>query len=266
VRIDKSNSGMGSDKILLILFVLALGIGGTLFWTFFEGERLERKGPAAKEALAKMRAENPPAVQTPPAAVKPAPEPEQPAQPAPAPGAAKTAVPETFRVKFDTTKGDVIAEFTKEWAPIGVERVHELVTSGFFDGCRFFRVIPGFVVQFGIAGDPKVDAQWADKNLVDDPPKQSNTKGTITFAKARVPNTRSTQLFINLSDGNAQLDRDGFAPVGRIVEGMDVVLKFNSQYGDSPTSFQQQFHEKGNEYIDNGFPNLDSIEKATVIP
>ena len=130
--------------------------------------------------------------------------------------------PETFQAKFETSKGDFIVEVTRRWSPNGADHFHELVTSGFYDGCRFFRVVPGFMVQWGINGDPQLQSQWQDNTIDDDPVVQSNKRGFITFAKTGRPNSRSTQLFINFGD-NSSLDRDGFSPFGRVIEGMDVV-------------------------------------------
>src|SRR6266480_4626369 len=124
-----------------------------------------------------------------------------------------------YRVRFETSKGDVVIQVRRDWAPLGADRFYTLVRSGFYDGARFFRVLPGFVVQFGIAGDPAINAKWHNANLVDDPVTQSNRRGTITYGTAG-PNTRTTQVFINLAD-NARLDSKGFAPFGEVTEGME---------------------------------------------
>ena len=185
---------------------------------------------------------------------------------------AKTAPPPTeqappkFNVKLATSKGDVVIEVTREWAPKGVDHFYTLVKTGFYDGARFFRVRPGFVVQFGIAADPKTNRIWSDMSIPDDPVKASNTKGTVTFATAG-PNTRTTQIFINLAD-NKRLDADGFAPFGKVVSGMDAVDNFFSGYGEmsprGPGPDPQQIEAQGNPYLENHFPKLDSIQKATV--
>ena len=170
-------------------------------------------------------------------------------------------VPRQFDVKFETTKGDFIVRFTRSWAPIGVGRVHELVTSGFFEDIAFFRVVPNFMVQFGIHGDPEVQ-QKHDTNIRDDRVTQSNQRGYVTFAKTGLPDSRSTQLFINYGD-NSFLDQQGFAPVGVVVEGMDVVDSINSEYGETPQ--QPLIQSRGNAYLNREFPNLDYVKKATII-
>ena len=177
-------------------------------------------------------------------------------------------VPAQYKVKLETSKGDVVIEVTREWSPLGADRFHELVKTGVFDDARFFRVVPGFVVQFGLKGDPAVDAKWSDANIQDDPPSQSNTPGTISFA-TRGPNTRSSQLFINLGN-NASLDSMGFTPFGRVVEGMSVVTSLHSGYGDGPPGGmgpdQSRIKSDGNAYLKRDFPQLDFIKKATILP
>jgi peptidyl-prolyl cis-trans isomerase A (cyclophilin A) len=181
------------------------------------------------------------------------------------PAAAEPA-PEQFRVKLDTSKGDVVIEIHRDWAPKGVDHFHTLVKTGFYDGARFFRVRPGFVVQFGIAGDPKTNRLWSTMNLPDDPVRQSNTKGMVTYATAG-PNTRTTQIFINLAD-NKRLDKDGFAPFGKVVSGMENVESFYSAYGEMAPRGQgpspDQIETVGNSYLESKFPRLDFIRKATV--
>lgn len=174
----------------------------------------------------------------------------------------KNKVPPTgiFRVKFESSKGDFVMEVNREWAPIGAHRFYELVKDRFYDDCRFFRVIPGFVVQFGIAGSPSQNAKW-DVNIEDDPVLKSNKRGYVTFATAG-PGTRTSQLFINFAD-NPNLDSSGFAPFGRIVEGMQNVDAINPEYGESPN--QQMIEVKGNGYLIPTFPNLDYITKARLI-
>ena len=180
-----------------------------------------------------------------------------PAQEAAKPG----TTPEQFRVKFETSCGDFVVDVQRKWAPKGADRFHELVTSGFYDECRFFRVVPGFVVQWGMNGDPVTYAKWKDKEISDDPVTQSNTKGTLTFA-SRGPDTRTCQLFINLAD-NARLDDLGFAPFAKVVEGMPVVEKITSQYGERPQ--QGLIQEQGNAYLKKSFPKLDYIKKASIV-
>ncbi|MFM7866417.1 MAG: peptidylprolyl isomerase [Planctomycetaceae bacterium] len=177
--------------------------------------------------------------------------------------AAKSAQsPEKFRVKFETSCGDFVVEVQREWAPQGADRFHELVKAGFYDECRFFRVVPGFVVQWGMNGDPAVYAKWKDKEIKDDKVTQSNREGMITFA-SRGPNTRTCQLFINLAD-NERLDELGFAPFGKVVEGLDVVKKITSEYGQRPQ--QPLIQEEGNAYLKKEFPKMDYIKKAAVVP
>ena len=168
---------------------------------------------------------------------------------------------DTFKVKLETTKGDIVLQVNSSWAPLGVERFRSLVESGYYDGAKFFRVVPGFVVQFGLAADPKVTATNGAANIKDDPVKQSNSRGRLTFATAG-PNTRTTQLFISLGD-NKFLDGQGFAPFAEVVEGMEIVDQLYSGYGEQPN--QGYIRMKGNEYLDQSFPKLDGIVKATVI-
>jgi peptidyl-prolyl cis-trans isomerase A (cyclophilin A) len=173
-----------------------------------------------------------------------------------------TSVPETYRVKFETSCGDFVVEVQRKWAPKGADRFHELVTAGYYDECRFFRVVPGFVVQWGMNGDPAVYAKWKDREFADDPVVESNLTGMVTFA-TKGPDTRTCQLFINTAD-NQRLDSQGFAPFGKVIEGMDVVQKINAEYGQSPN--QVLIQEQGNEYLKSKFPKLDYIKKASVIP
>jgi len=174
--------------------------------------------------------------------------------------------PDLYKVNLDTSKGAVVIEVHRDWAPLGADRFYELVKSGYFDGARFFRVLPGFMAQFGIAADPKTTAKWKDANLQDDPVKQSNTAGMVTFATAG-PNTRTTQMFINTAD-NARLDGQGFAPIGKVISGLDVVQNFYSGYGEGAPQGrgpdQGQTEAQGNAYLEKEFPQLDYIKKATV--
>lgn len=169
--------------------------------------------------------------------------------------------PETFRAKFATTKGDFTVTVTREWAPRGADRFYNLVRAGFFTDAAFFRVIPGFMAQFGLSARPDVSQVWQPARIPDDPVKQSNTRGRITFATAG-PNTRTTQLFINF-DNNARLDGQGFAPFGEVTEGMDVVDKIYSGYGEQPN--QGAIQAQGKAYLDASFPMLDRITSATIL-
>jgi peptidyl-prolyl cis-trans isomerase A (cyclophilin A) len=176
--------------------------------------------------------------------------------------------PETFRAQFDTTKGKFTIEVIRSLSPNGADRFYNLVRSGYFTDIAFFRVIPGFMCQFGIHGDPAVSAKWREAAIADDPVKGSNTRGTITFATAG-PGTRTTQLFINFGD-NTGLDGQGFSPFGKVTEGMDVVDKINSEYGEGAPSgngpAQGRVQFEGNAYLKKDFPNLDYIKSATIVP
>jgi len=151
-------------------------------------------------------------------------------------------------------------EVHRDWAPNGADRFYELVTSGFYDEGRFFRVVPEFMVQWGISRDPKIAAEWRDKNIQDDPVTQSNVRGFISFA-TRGPNTRTTQLFINFGD-NARLDSMGFAPFGKVIEGMEIVDQIYSGYGETPQ--QGMIETQGNAYLKAQFPQLDYIKTTKV--
>jgi peptidyl-prolyl cis-trans isomerase A (cyclophilin A) len=170
-----------------------------------------------------------------------------------------TQTPDSFRVVFETSRGPFVVQVAHAWAPRGADRFYDLVQQHFFDDARFFRVVPGFVVQFGLSGDPKKNEPW-DQRIPDDSVRQTNARGTIVFA-TQGPNTRSHQLFINLAD-NARLDGMGFAPIGRVIEGMNVVDSLYSEYGESPD--QQFIQTLGNAYLDRTFPKLDRIKTARV--
>jgi cyclophilin family peptidyl-prolyl cis-trans isomerase len=171
-------------------------------------------------------------------------------------------VPATFSVELKTSAGDLTVDVTRAWSPNGADRFHELVEAGFYDDIRIFRVLPGFVAQFGINGDPAVHRMWSNKTFDDDPVVQSNLRGTLTFASAG-PNTRTTQIFINYSD-NPALDDQGFSPFGVVSTGMDVADAFNSDYGETPD--QVEINGAGNDYLDTNFPNLDAINSITLVP
>jgi peptidyl-prolyl cis-trans isomerase A (cyclophilin A) len=175
--------------------------------------------------------------------------------------------PDTFKAQFDTTKGKFTIEVTRSLSPNGADRFFNLVRSGYFKDIAFFRVIPGFMCQFGIHGDPAVSAKWREANITDDPVKGSNARGAITFATAG-PNTRTTQLFINFGN-NANLDGMGFSPFGKVIEGMDVVDKINGEYGEGAPGGrgpnQGRIQMEGNAYLKKDFPNLDYIKSATIL-
>jgi peptidyl-prolyl cis-trans isomerase A (cyclophilin A) len=183
------------------------------------------------------------------------------------PSTVNEQAPETYRVQFQTSKGNFTMEVTRAWAPLGADRFYNLVRSGFYDNARFFRVLPTFVVQFGIPADPAVAGQWRSARIADDPVTQSNAAGSVTFATAG-PNTRTTQVFINLAD-NANLDAMGFAPFGRISEGIDVVGQLYSGYGEGAPHGkgpnQGRIQTEGNAYLEREFPKLDHIRKAEIL-
>lgn len=176
----------------------------------------------------------------------------------------QTEASDVFKVKFKCSNGEFVVECHKDWAPIGAAQFHKLVSEKFFDGNRFFRVVKGFVVQFGLSGDPSVNAKWKNGTIKDEPVRESNVAGTLTFAKSQLPNSRSTQIFINLAD-NKRLDAMGFSPIGKIISGMDVVQSLNGEYGESPTGRQEEIRTLGNEFLDKFFPNLDFIESAQIV-
>lgn len=183
------------------------------------------------------------------------------------PSALTARAPEVYEARFATTKGDFAVQVTRAWAPLGADRFYNLVANKFFDGASFFRVLPGFVVQFGLSADPQVSKVWREANIKDDPVTQSNRPGSLTFATAG-PNTRTTQVFINLGN-NAQLDSMGFAPFGQVTEGMEVVKQLYSGYGEGAPSGrgpdQGAISSQGKAYLDKNFPKLDSIQTATLI-
>jgi peptidyl-prolyl cis-trans isomerase A (cyclophilin A) len=186
-----------------------------------------------------------------------------PAAPASTAPAAVTA-PAVFRVRLETSKGPIVIEAHRDWSPNGVDRFFQLVESGYYDDVRFFRVVPGFVVQFGMHGNPQTNAQWVAQPLMDDPVKQGNKRGTVTFAQRTMPNTRTTQLFINLQD-NAGLDAQNFAPIGEVVEGMSVVDALYSGYAGAPSDSQPRIAAEGNAFLSRAFPKLDFIRTARVV-
>ena len=182
------------------------------------------------------------------------------------PAALTEQAPASYKVKFDTTKGAFVIQVNRAWAPNGADRFYNLVKNGFYDNVRFFRVISGFMVQFGINGDPSISARWREANIPDDPVKQSNKRGMITFATAG-PNTRTTQAFINFGD-NSQLDGMGFAPFGQVVSGMNVVDAINAEYGEGAPRGrgpeQGRLQMEGNAYLAKSFPRMDYVKKATI--
>ncbi len=181
------------------------------------------------------------------------------------PGFAQQA-PDSFRARFSTTKGAFVIVVHRAWAPHGADRFYNLVRSGFYDGVRFFRVIPGFMAQFGIHGDTGVTAAWRVRTIPDDPVRGSNARGIVTYATAG-PGTRTTQVFINYRDNN-RLDGSGFAPFGQVVEGMQVVDALYGGYGEGAPNGrgpdQFRLNIEGEKYLARQFPKLDKINKARV--
>lgn len=184
------------------------------------------------------------------------------------PSLATDEAPDSFKARFNTTKGAFVVQFHRDWSPNGADRAYNLIKAGYYDGIAFFRVVEGFMAQFGIHGHPEVNEAWKEANIEDDPVEESNTRGKVTFAQRKEPNTRSTHMFINYKN-NAALDEQGFAPVGEVVDGMDVVDKLYAGYGDGPPfgkgPDQQKLTEEGEAYLQANFPNLDRIESVEIV-
>ncbi|MDH5588758.1 MAG: peptidylprolyl isomerase [Gemmatimonadota bacterium] len=176
--------------------------------------------------------------------------------------------PAVFRARFETTAGTFVVEVHREWAPHGADRFYNLVRNGYYDDTRVYRVLDGFLAQFGIHGDPRINVVWRNSIIVDDPVTESNVRGRVSFAKGG-PNSRTTEVFVSYRD-NADLDGRGFAPFGEVVEGMDVVDAFHSGYGDGPPRGEGPYAARaqalGNPYFDEDFPELDRIISASVSP
>jgi peptidyl-prolyl cis-trans isomerase A (cyclophilin A) len=172
--------------------------------------------------------------------------------------------PPTYKARFDTSAGVFVIEVHRDWAPLGADRFYNLVKNGFYDDVRFFRVLDGFMAQFGMSGNPGIQAAWRTQQLKDDPVKQSNRRGYVSFAHAG-PNTRTTQVFINYGD-NASLDKQGFPPFGQVIQGMDVVDKLYSGYGSNNVPDQGRITTEGNAYLAKTYPRLDFVKKATIEP
>lgn len=182
------------------------------------------------------------------------------------PAAFNETAPATYVARFNTSRGLVRIEVTRAWAPLGADRFYNLVKNGYYNEVRFFRVLTGFVAQFGIHGSPSVNTAWRNQRIADDPVTQGNLRGTLTFATGGA-NTRTTQLFINLAD-NTRLDSQGFAPIGRVIAGMDVVDQFFAGYGEGAPSgngpSQSRIQSEGNRYLKADFPRLDFVLDATI--
>ena len=175
--------------------------------------------------------------------------------------------PDTFKVLVESTTGEFVVTVYRDWAPLGADRFYNLTTNGYFNGVRFFRMVPRFVVQFGLSGDPAVNAVWRTATLPDDSVRSSNRRGTVTFATAG-PNTRNAQLFVNLAD-NTRLDATGFAPIGKVTGGMDVVERLHAGYGEMAPNGrgpnQARIQAEGEAYLTAEFPLLDRIMRARVV-
>ena len=175
--------------------------------------------------------------------------------------------PDVFRVRIETSKGTMVIEVHRDWAPRGADRFYNLARAGFFDDSRFFRVRPAFIAQFGIPGDPAIAAVWKGQSIADDPVRESNTRGSIAYAMTG-PDTRTTQLYINLSD-NSRLDKEGFAPIGKVVEGMEVADQLYAGYGEDAGGGmrggkQDKIFQSGNAHLDREFPRLDKLLRAAI--
>ncbi|MBU6365358.1 MAG: peptidylprolyl isomerase [Gemmatimonadetes bacterium] len=187
-----------------------------------------------------------------------------PARPAiPGPAAESPRSPDRYRVVFTTSRGAFTVEVTRALAPRGADRFLELVQGGYYAGTRFYRVVPGFVAQWGIHGDPAVSARWREATIPDDPPRTGNVRGTIAFA-ASGPDTRATEVFVSTGDNRGALDRQRFAPFGTVVEGLDVVDRLNGEYGEEPN--HAKIKRQGTAYLTRWFPALDSVVDARVVP
>jgi peptidyl-prolyl cis-trans isomerase A (cyclophilin A) len=175
--------------------------------------------------------------------------------------------PDEFKVKLETTKGDIVLKITRDWAPKGADHFHALVKAGYYDECRFYRVLPKYIAQFGINGAPAVSAKAKETPIDDDPVKQKNTRGRLTFAKGG-PNTRTTNLFLNLKD-NSSLDALGFAPIGEVVEGLEIADQLFSGYGDGAPKgrgpSQKKIYEQGNDWLQKDFKDLDFVKTAKIL-
>jgi peptidyl-prolyl cis-trans isomerase A (cyclophilin A) len=179
------------------------------------------------------------------------------------PASLHAKAPAAFRARFTTTKGPFVVTVHRKWAPRGADRFYNLVRAGFYDRQRLFRVVPGFVVQWGISGTPKISKAWQNATIRDDPVRQTNARGTIVFADAG-PNTRTTQVFVNLA-GNPQLDADGFAPFGAVTSGFSTLQHLYHGYDDRPTGDQAQISQQGEAFFRKHFPKLDRILRARIL-
>src|SRR5260370_9005139 len=259
-----------------IKWFVAAAVMGTLFFGCKAKEQTAEAPPPEQPKAA----EAPPAAKPEAPAAAPASAPAQPAATA-SPSAAvtkqgydrallrasmlKDKAPETFQVKFATTRADFLLTVNRSWAPTGADRFYNLVKHHFYDNASFFRVVPGFVVQFGISAHPPISAAWENANIKDEPVTQTNKRGYLTYAKTSMPNTRSTQIFINLKD-NAGLDGQGFSPFACVdAQAVQCARILYDQYGDAGGPDQDQISRQGKPYLDKGWPNLDSTKTATLM-
>ena len=178
--------------------------------------------------------------------------------------------PDQYKVRLRTTKGDVVILVHRDWSPMGADHFYELTKMGFYNDNYFFRALKGFIVQWGMNGDPKVNNVWREITITDDPPKVSNKVGTVVFAATGNPNSRTTQVFINLGDNSRTLDPQGFTPFGEVIQGMENVQNFFMDYGEGAPNgsgpSQEAIAQVGNPYLEEHFPKLDRIKKAEVVP
>ncbi len=181
------------------------------------------------------------------------------------PAALNEKAPDVYKAKLDSSAGPIVIEVHRDWAPLGADRFYNLVKNGYYDDVRFFRVLEGFMAQFGMNGDPALQSVWGSATFKDDPVKESNKRGYVTFAKSAAPNSRSVQLFINFAD-NTPLDAQGFAPIGKVVSGMNAVDKLYTGYGRDNVPDQGKITAQGNKYLMAEYPKLDYIKKATIEP
>jgi peptidyl-prolyl cis-trans isomerase A (cyclophilin A) len=265
------------NKTIAISVVLVIGIGSVVAWSQFRGSRLT---PGQLNDMRETRAKLEEPIVTANAATDAVADTVAVDVATKGPGGAGTA-PDVFRVRFDCSNGVFVAEFYKEWAEHGGQRVWDLVHTKFFDEARFYRVVPGFCAQWGLPADPAANADWEGQHVQGDTVVGKNEIGTITFAMgggmkpSTITNaTRSTQLFINYKDNSDYLDHYGFAPIGKVVEGLEVALGMHGGYGDAPSPNNPQgrgpnqgmIQVRGNEYLKTEFPMLDYIKSATIVP
>lgn len=253
--------------LAMVLFAAVLGGCGGEGAPSADGEHGKTEPAKTEEPAKEEPAKAEPAKEPAPAEVS---DPGLPADANPAltdPSKATEKAPDKYKVKFETTKGDFVVEVNRAWAPLGADRFYNLVKIGYFQDIAFFRAIDGFMVQFGISGHPEVNAAWREARIQDDPVKESNTKGMITFATSG-KDSRTTQVFINFSD-NANLDGMGFAPFGKVVEGMEIVDSLYKGYGEGAPRGrgpnQGRIQQEGNAYLKAEYPKLDYVKNATIV-